>query len=1010
LFGAPMSGDRVEWSVSLSPTAFAPPGLRGYTWGPSMDEGVDEYRELATGSGRLDDLGQVEVKTRLEPGRGLRACRANLEATVTAANERGIAGRNSWLVHRSGVYVGVKADRTFAESGDTISFGVVACDPQGRLMDDVDVRVTVLRRVWKSARKSQTGGRFSWVSEPQDEKVHEFRLKTRGEEASFVYQPARPGMYWLKLEASDRRRNPARTDISFWVYGQGDASWMMRDDDLIELVRDKESYRPGDTALVLVKAPWPRCLAVVTVEREHVLDYFTVGLFGTAEVVRVPVKQEYLPNAFVSVMLLKGRTALDKFDETGADLGKPGFKMGYVELPVEPDARKLEVALAGLDEEYRPGDSVSLELEVTDSDGNGRAAEVAVAVVDLGVLKLIGYRTPDPFSVFYAPRPLSVATAELRLHVIGQRNYGEKGEAAASDGLEESGRMAGGRNGESYEFAYRQKFLETARWLPAVRTGSDGRARVGFRLPDNLTTWQVMAVAATTDRFGSGEARFRVNKPLLVLPSLPRFVRPGDEFSAGVMVHNRGEERLAVRVRARVSGGVELRGEPVVEVEVEPNKAQEVRFDYRCTGGDSAGFAFEAVAGEEQDGLKLSLPVRNPPALEAVAVYETTADSLALQWLEAPTDALPGVGGLEMTLASSGLAELERGVEWLRTYPYECLEQRLSKVLPFVLAEDLINTFKLSDLTGTRLREFCREQFVMVPKFQDESGGFHFWPNRDHWRQPSPWLSAYTMHVLYDARQAGYDIDPVVADRGRAYLANWLARDQADDWPYSTDERLTTRALAVCALGEWGGNVGAHVNTLMERLDQLSVYGKAYLLKAVARDETARSLGHDRRIVQALGNKLKLAPTTAHYEEETEGGWLFHSNVRTTAVVLQALLEAQGEVEFADKAVRWLVLERKSGRWRTTQENAMVFDALATYFRVYEKVEPDFSAEVRLAGRQALAGLFRGRSLATRRAFVGLDELARGEKQPVEVRREGSGRLYYGLRLSYAPTGKLEPR
>jgi uncharacterized protein YfaS (alpha-2-macroglobulin family) len=88
----------------------------------------------------------------------------------------------------------------------------------------------------------------------------------------------------------------------------------------------------------------------------------------------------------------------------------------------------------------------------------------------------------------------------------------------------------------------------------------------------------------------------------------------------------------------------------------------------------------------------------------------------------------------------------------------------------------------------------------------------------------------------------------------------------------------------------------------------------------------------------------------------------------------------------------------------------MVFDAMATFYRVYERAEPDFSAEVRLAGKQALAGLFQGRSLETRRAFIGLDELARGEKQQVDIRREGQGRLYYGLRLSYAPTGKLEPR
>ncbi|MFO7651357.1 MAG: alpha-2-macroglobulin family protein, partial [bacterium] len=672
----------------------------------------------------------------------------------------------------------------------------------------------------------------------------------------------------------------------------------------------------------------------------------------------------------------------------------PGIKIGYVELPVDPESKRLDVRVAADRPEYRPRGRVKLDLTVKDKSGAGRRAEVTVAVVDLGVLKLTGYATPDPFGLFYARRPLSVATAESRLHVIGQRNYGEKGEAQAGDGL-----VAGAPKRDGYEFAFREKFLETALWLPAVETDEQGRARVEFELPDNLTQWQVMAVAVAGDRFGSADTQFRSNKPLLVAPSLPRFCRPEDEFDAGVTVHNRTEKPMSVTVRAAVGAGVEIAGESRKTVAVEPNRAVEVRFRYRCTGGDRAHFEFTAEAGSERDGLKLSIPVRMPLAIEAAAVYENTDSAGARHWVEVPADALDGVGGLEVTLSSSGLAGLERGLEWLRTYPYECLEQRLSKILPFIVGERIVNDFGLSELRGTALREFVGGELAKVSRYQDASGGFTFWAGSGE--RVSPWLSAYCMDVLARARQAGYSVDARVVDRGVAYLSGWLGgRDSLGAWPYELDERLSVRALAVLALARLGQRPMSDLNALAERREQMSVYGRACLLDA------ATVLGAERlktELARDFDNLVKLTPTTAHYEESREGGWLFYSNVRTTALVLQALLAARGRYEFADNAVKWLVTERRSGRWRTTQENAAVFGALAAFYRSYESVRPEFRATVELEGRSIVEALFSGRSLAMERRFVPVAELKRGERQAVSIERTGAGRLYYGLRLSFCP-------
>ncbi len=133
-------------------------------------------------------------------------------------------------------------------------------------------------------------------------------------------------------------------------------------------------------------------------------------------------------------MLIQGRLAYDKIEDE-LDLGKPGFKIGYTGFQVNPAERHLQVAVMPDREEYRPGEEVEVNLQVTNKDGKGQSAEVVVSVVDVGVLNLINYATPDPFDYFYRSRALGVLTSELRTSIVGQRNYSEKGERKPGDGL-----------------------------------------------------------------------------------------------------------------------------------------------------------------------------------------------------------------------------------------------------------------------------------------------------------------------------------------------------------------------------------------------------------------------------------------------------------------------------------------------------------------------------------------------------------------------------------------------
>jgi hypothetical protein len=153
-------------------------------------------------------------------------------------------------------------------------------------------------------------------------------------------------------------------------------------------------------------------------------------------------------------------------------------------------------------------------------------------------------------------------------------------------------------------------------------------------------------------------------------------------------------------------------------------------------------------------------------------------------------------------------------------------------------------------------------------------------------------------------------------------------------------------------------------------------------------------------------NAIKMNPTTAHFEEPADYGlhWCFHSNLRTTAAVLETFLSLDGQnVPWAEKVVKYLLEDRRSGRWRTTQENVYAFWALGSYFRTFETETPNFTSTVVLDGKKILEEIYRGRSVTSHSIQIPLDDLKRDQDLPLDMNKQGPGRMYYTVRMNYSP-------
>jgi uncharacterized protein YfaS (alpha-2-macroglobulin family) len=1013
LFGGAMAGQKVNWSLRLNPTSFSPPGHQGFVFGNQLDWWAEGGEPMETSSSRLigsaetvlNSEGKLKVKTPLVADKEKDTMMATLEATVQSPSRRAVSNRIQTFVHRGEFAIGLKPSSSFLKSGDSLQVAVVAALPDGKRTDK-KVTLKLIKREWNSVRKAGVGGRFEWISEKTDAETARQSLRTKSEPVEATFAPDKAGFYILAAESEDGLRNPITTSTYVYVTGPDYVPWERDNRDIIELVADRDEYAPGQTAKILVKSPYEQAKALVTVEREFILDHRVVDLKGSASQISVPIQADYLPNVYVSVLLVQGRREAARA-ESNEDIGKPSFKLGYVKLNVNPAEKRLLLEVATDKENYKPRDKVTVKFKARDAKNKGLKASLAVAVVDVGVLNLIGYQTPDPFSRFYGPRPLAVETAETRQFIVGQREFGEKGENAGGGGVE--GGLGGGL--ELAEVELRGDFRTTAYWNASLLTDEKGEATAVFNLPDNLTTFRVMAVAQTQDSlFGNGEKTLRVSKPLQMLSALPRFARVGDKFQAGVVVFNFSDKRGEVTLGLE-SKGILLRDKnPTRTLALLAGESKEVLFNFEADKPGRATFAFRAKMGTESDGLELGFPVILPRPKETVAVFSQTEKS-AQEQVVIPEGALLGESSIEVQASTSALAGLKACIDYLTTYPFLCLEQRLSSILPYLVAPKVIQEFELTGLKTEEIKKHVQGNLDKMLDYQSDNGGFKLWPDS---RYDSPFLTGYAVLAQIKARQAGYIINQGSLDRAAEFLRGLLRDKTASKrYPYGPQAWKTAMAFALYDLALLKKPEPAYVEKLFSERESLPLFGRTLLFKALYHGGGTPAT--QAKLLQELLNKIKVTPSQAHFEDEADRSdptlaYIYNSNLRTTAFVLQTLLETGNKHPLLPDIARWIVDKRKSGHWHSTQENFFVFYALNDFFRTQEAVKPDFKVEIALANKTLLQETFRGWRAQPAKAEIPLTGFKAGKNLKLEIKKDGPGLVYYGARMTTAPLKPVAAR
>ena len=752
----------------------------------------------------------------------------------------------------------------------------------------------------------------------------------------------------LVVTATDAEGKTAIAASSVWVTRQGELWFGGENHDRIDVLPEKKAYQPGETARLQVRMPFRFATALVTVEREGIVDSQVIQLNGNDPTVNLQVKEGWGPNVYVSVLALRGRlreVPWYSFFTWGfkaprewwtafwyegreyvaptalVDLSKPAFRLGLAEIRVGIKAHQLDVSVKSDKESYPVRGQAKVTVTAKLPNGQPAAnAEVSLAAVDQALLELMPNASWNLLEALLERRSWGVDTSTAQMEIIGRRHYGRKAVPAGG----------GGGRGQTREL------LDTLLlWNPRVALDANGQAVVTVPLNDALTSFKIVAVADTgLGLFGTGQATIRSTQDLQIISGLPPLVREDDQFRAQLTLRNTTAKAMKVEVAPRAT----LLTLAAQTVDIPAGEAREVAWMVTAPAQlaqiRTESILWEIEAKDTVNGAKDALKARQRiiPAVPLTVQQATLAqlDGPFSLGIEPPADAVPADGpkrgGLKLALQPK-LAEGLPGVrDWFAAYPFICLEQKTSKSV------------------GLRDARLWQTVLAQLPTYLDSDGLAAYFPPRDgEARTGSDALTAYLLAATHEATglNAGFAIpDEVRAPMERGLIAFVEGRIQREFWSPRKD--LDMRKLAALeALSRYGKAQGRMLGSITIAPNQWpthTVIDWLNILKRVA-DVPQR----EQRLAEAtqvLKSRLSYQGTKLVFSSEREDYWwwlMVNGDVNTARLML-AVMDDPAWKDDMGRLANGFIARQQRGAWHTTTANLWGGLALEKFSARFEAV------------------------------------------------------------------------
>lgn len=888
--------------------SFSPETVREGKWkasGYEEEEAEETKPAILSTALKTDDKGFLQYTfSGLKPVSGYGSFQVEMEYSDPSGEIQTVS--RSFPVSPAEVHLGILPDGwLFTE--ENVKLQLVALDSKDKALSSQKIKVTAYKREFYSNRKRLVGGFYAYEHYEEVTKLGEFCEGKTDSKGILICEGKSPGVGDIVFlaETKDSEGNLTSSGYSVWVSSKQEAWFDVSDHNRMDILPEKRSVEVGETIKVQIRSPFREATALVSLEREGVLDYFVTPVSGKDPVISIPIKKEYAPNVYVSVFLVRGRVGEPK--PTGlVDLAKPGYRFGLAMLKVGSKPYTLSVAVNPEKKLYQVRETANVELEIKTSDGKLpiESTEVTLAVVDEALLELSPNPTWNLLDVMMGTRPHLVGTSTAQSQIIGKRHFGLKAKPEGGGGGKQSTRSL---------------FDTLLYWKGKAIVGKDGKLKFSFPLNDSLTSFRIVAVASSgTKEFGTGFAKIQTTQKIQSFSGIPPVVRLGDTLRHEVTLRNAGETKEQLRLRLSVT---DLKNGTDVKEELETKSAI-------LGSGETKVVFWDLTAPENTTKRKFHLEVSAPNGtvldqmsveqkilpVDSERVYQAGLflyESPVKESVQVPEGSKPNSGKMVWKASPTILTSLSGIQTYFQNYPYYCMEQRVSKAI------------------GLKSEAMWSDVFSDLNSFLDYDGLVKYFARMEH---GSEILTAY---VLTSASLANQKIPEDSLARMMAGLQGYLeGRVSGERYKFGADtvvrKIIVWEALTRYQTYEW-----EQVRPIFDGIEFLPTASLIDLAEIWGRvnggDNSVKS-----RLTSTLRSRLNIQGSELVVADSgfTNPWWILGSRDYTMAKLLLWAFAEPSYKKDMPRLIKGFVKMQKRGSYDTTLGNAysiLVFDRVSKF-------------------------------------------------------------------------------
>jgi len=906
LYGAPASGNRLlgiaEFMLDTNPLRET---LPGFFFGNEDDRKLASRRELE--EKELDSAGNTSFS--IDPSLSQSSKSPfKIRATISLLESGGrpvirSIERTLWPTKE---IVGLRpmTDGSYVKSNSLVEFEVVRANREGELLSAHGLQVRLFREnreyYW---RYDDHRGWNSGYTETT-ELVGTFSVSAAKGGRGLLRVPVKYGRY--RIEISDPS---SLAFTSYRFYAGWDAEQNERDGvrpDRVTLTFDKPAYTGGETAQLTVVAPHTG-EAIVVVEADKLLWMRRVSITSDKQVIEIPVDKDWKRHdIYASVTVLRPGNA--------GNLITPARALGIIPLRLDRSQRKLEVAIEA-PERVKP--ETAVKVRVRAAQAKGKKAMVTLSAVDVGILNITNFKTPDPHKAFFGQLRYNIDLLDMYSRLI-EKMVGQKGTL-----------KFGGDASMQPTKSMPQKVKLVDLFSGPVDLNAAGEAEISMTVPDFNGKLRLMAVVASDDSYGSSDFEMTVAAPLVAEMAMPRFIGLGDKAVVALDVHNMSGRTQQLKLHLTGSAGLKFENSER-NVALKDQEKTTLRFMVSASGHPYLADVNLRVKGQDiemERHFRLQIEAPTAPQTHVALNIIEPGQTFPIRPTAAARGWYPETEHAALVISDVPPIDIRKAIRGLLVYPYGCTEQTTSSSYPHVfIDEETAKQFDLKPFSREQRMDMLDKSIAKLAAYQGSNGGFSLWGNVSEYEY---WLTAYVTQFLQDARAQGFAVPEDVYRKATDFLLKEIGPGIASMASHEQLERSTSWSSTWNMRNRHFGTLayGAYV-LAQEQKVSLATLRQLYDVRANAPGGLA--LVHLGIALKQMGDetRAKTALEEGMTKVRNTSGWYdYGSDIRDTALSYALLQKHKLSVPGSATLLVRLSDLLKNKTYLSTQEQFAVFMA-----------------------------------------------------------------------------------